>query len=696
MDEVSFSMMGSNQPVNGVLSFFDSSIIFVPDAPLTYGELYTVSFVTRGGSIASRSWTFKVMEDPDAFTVAAVDFQGDQHAVATDAFLELTLTMPIDLSASPSPRVGLEDSQGKEVLSYWYLSSPRTLVIAPAFPLRHEESYTLRFFGDLRSESGKSLTLQEPITFTTAADLSAPQILWTSPYDGSFSAPFDGSIALIFSEPLDPATVTPEVFRLSNADRTQSVPIAIHYNPLGTEVTLVPEAPLAYLTPFQVEVGTGLRDLNGNALAAPYIFSFTSSSDNSDPRVIAVTPGDGATGVTTDTSITIEFSEAIDPASVADNSYLLLDTGSYYGTSVLNRVSVNDRFLTITPTEPLQHEVKYLINLDNNYFQPIRDLSGSSLTGTQRFSFTTQPFSNAINVGMAIDAFTYDGASNTLFAINKANRKLLLIDLSTQTLTKSINLTYRSSDLCYQAVGNRLFLVNDNTTFISEIDLATLTESHPISWDAQRWGDGTTPTPFEIECTDESLLVVDGQWSPVLWKIDLVPPYTPVEQTTVSNVGGITLSADASTLYTWYQYGWSAGSAGSHVRRYDLSQTGYAFVEQSNTGYPQHNRDPLDAPIFYDEQNQRVINKQYVFNALNLNQIFNQFDGNEAVYAVDWSRNRAASKSHIYSLTDYSSLTTLPIVGANGLFFDKDGNLYMIKNSNSKIYYISEADIDRN
>lgn len=690
---VSCSVRGENLPVPGTLTFFESSIIFVPEAPLNYGQLYTVTFLSSDSSFESRSWTFKVRDDPEPFTLGAVDFNSDPAKLGVLPVITVTFTLPLALDSFNPNDISLLDSWDQAVaISSYYDAAARKLSISPVSALEYAQDYSLHFSGRWLSTTGKVLSRQEPITFTTAPDSSAPRILWTSPVAGATAMPYNGQIVVRFSEPLDPATVKATLFAVNYSGWSEAIPFTLSYDQ-NLEVHLIPDAPMAFTANVRVEIAPGLRDRAGNAMTVPYSFTFTTSVDNVAPAVAAITPLDKASNVDPATAITLQFSELIDPDSVAEDLYLFLDNGSYYGLAVPSTVAVNGEFLSIVPKERLLNGTTYKIDLDSDYYKKILDRNGNRLSGGQEFTFTTAPLSTVINVGMAMNAFTYDAGKNLLYGVNNANRKLLVVDLATKALTTSIDLTYRAADLCLHTPSNRLFLVNENSSFITEIDLATNVVTNVISWSANRWGDGTTPTPFEIVCGAEKLYVVDGQWSPALWTINLAPPYATTEQGTVPDVGGLALSANESTLYSWYQYGWSAGSANSHVSRFDLTAGQFVFGEQSSTGYPQHNRDPLNAPIFYDEAGGRVINKQYIFNAHNLSQIINRFNDTDVIYGADFSRGRLASKKRIFSLTDFRTLRTVPIADPDDLFFDKDGNFYMIKNTKSAIYYLPEAEV---
>ena len=60
----------------------------------------------------------------------------------------------------------------------------------------------------------------------------------------------------------------------------------------------------------------------------------------------------------------------------------------------------------------------------------------------------------------------------------------------------------------------------------------------------------------------------------------------------VDEIGGFVFNAAHTEFYTWYQYGLSAGFAGSNVYRYGISGTTVTQIAATEIGYPDFMRDP--------------------------------------------------------------------------------------------------------
>jgi Tol biopolymer transport system component len=105
------------------------------------------------------------------------------------------------------------------------------------------------------------------------------------------------------------------------------------------------------------------------------------TSDTVAPVLVSVTPVDGAVDVDVATSVVATFSEALDPASVADPALTVSDeTGDVAGLVVLDEDT-----LTFTPDGPLSALTSYAVSLD----PMLSDLAGNALGQVGETSFTT-------------------------------------------------------------------------------------------------------------------------------------------------------------------------------------------------------------------------------------------------------------------------------------------------------------------
>lgn len=93
-----------------------------------------------------------------------------------------------------------------------------------------------------------------------------PIVIRTDPPKRRSSVPVNMKVIIVFSEPIDPTSVTPRSIRLIGAGAEVQGTIVLRSE--GTVVELYPSAPLRYATDYTLEIGTDIADLSGDHLAA--------------------------------------------------------------------------------------------------------------------------------------------------------------------------------------------------------------------------------------------------------------------------------------------------------------------------------------------------------------------------------------------------------------------------------------------
>ncbi|HYE09543.1 MAG TPA: hypothetical protein VEF53_05140, partial [Patescibacteria group bacterium] len=287
----------------------------------------------------------------------------------------------------------------------------------------------------------------------------------------------------------------------------------------------------------------------------------------------------------------------------------------------------------------------------------------------------------------------YNKGNNKIYALNKTNRKLIVIDAADKSIEKIISLTNRPEDISVSKDNSMLYIANENSNAITEIRLSDYSITRELEWKGV-----STPSEnrhFHIEYYDNKLFLIDENWAPSLWVLDLKTLKTTdygqnnnsssLAQNKIDNVGDFTINENTGDIYFWQQYGWDAGYAGSDLFRYERTAEGYQKIDNAGFTYADFKRDPQDAPVMLVEDKGWVITKTMVANMNNLKHQYYKFD--EEVYAVDSKGLYAVSKKNVYSLSEFDKLGTLPLQNADFYFFDNAGSLYMVDNKTSTIKY---------
>lgn len=109
-----------------------------------------------------------------------------------------------------------------------------------------------------------------------AADTTPPTVSNVVPADGATGVALDSTVVWTFSEAIQASDVTNANFFVLDAnDSVVAGTLSISSD--RTQVTWTPDANMAALTEHRAVVTTGVRDLAGNALAAPYVTTFTTA-----------------------------------------------------------------------------------------------------------------------------------------------------------------------------------------------------------------------------------------------------------------------------------------------------------------------------------------------------------------------------------------------------------------------------------
>ena len=290
--------------------------------------------------------------------------------------------------------------------------------VAPATSLAANTVYTGTVTGLKSVATGLPLMNPYIWSFTTGstADLTRPRVAASVPATTvpgpTNGVPVNADISAVFSSSLNPATITAASFTVTTA--------APGVNPIGTVRYLVgsrtavfaPATALAANTTYTATVTTVAADLQGNALAgnqAPlpaasnYVWTFTTGAATSSltPMITGEFPGDQATGIADNASISATFNLAMD----MDAAVFTVERSSTPAGPALPGAVTYDPLsntATFTPAGQLSDDTEYTATITG-----AKDLAGQALTsGTvpNPWSFTTGSAvvaSAAINLGSA-------------------------------------------------------------------------------------------------------------------------------------------------------------------------------------------------------------------------------------------------------------------------------------------------------
>lgn len=268
-----------------------------------------------------------------------------------------------------------------------YAAATRIASFAAASDLPGGTNCTATISTAAQDSFGIPLTAAVNWSFTTATppDATPPTVSSTTPLAGASGVAFNTLITTSFSEAMDPPSIDDASFTLACPAGT-AVGGRVSYSADGDIATLTPTANLPPSTLCNATISTAARDAAGNALAAPFNWSFTTgaAADTTAPTVISTLPAAAATAVALNTRVTASFSEPMNPASLNASSVTVACPA---GTAIAGTVSYvgSSNTVRFTPTANLPASTTCSARISTG----ARDAAGNALASAFNWSFTT-------------------------------------------------------------------------------------------------------------------------------------------------------------------------------------------------------------------------------------------------------------------------------------------------------------------
>ncbi len=448
LDQIAL-MAGGALPTTKTLSNGNRTLTVTPATLLTPSTVYTLSlagiFDTSGNAMAAAAVTFTTAPGADlvAPTVLSISLPSGATGVGTNVVLHVLFSEPIDATSIVYGSTVLlrHNATSQAVPATLAVAADRQrLTVTPAASLLGNTAY---FFNtsslrDLAGNGGGSASL----TFTTgpAADVTGPAVNSISPVDGASAVPVNTRVIVSLSEPVSAMTVEGTVQLTPSAAGTLTLSAD------ARRVTFVPSSPLAVSTAYTVTV-SGLRDYTGNPMT-PFSSAFTTralaANDTTAPAVVAISPLNGASGVSVTSPISVTVSEAIVASLVGPASVPIYAVVNGQFVQVAGSYSVDAAGTTITFVPQSAYPGATLIWAYINATSTMTDYAGNLLPFTQR-SFTTAsvadttapvvigvtPVNGAVDVGLnAVVTLTFSESlapatvSNSTFELFAGSERL--------------------------------------------------------------------------------------------------------------------------------------------------------------------------------------------------------------------------------------------------------------------------------
>jgi hypothetical protein len=370
---------------------------FTPAAALAINTSYTATISSAAKSLAGTGlaanyvWTFKTGTPIAGPTVIGTVPRNAATGVPTNQALSAVFSEAMNPSSITGATFTLAGPGGAAVGgTVAYLAAGSIATFTPAADLAPGTVYTATVTTGAQDLQARALASNYVWSFTTGAgpDITRPRVISTIPGNLATGVPTNQAIAATFSEAMNPATLSSSSYTLQGPGGA-AVAGVVTYAAIGGTATFTPAANLAPNSLFTATVTTVATDLAGNALAANYVWTFTTGAgpDTTAPEIVATVPANAASNVPINQAVNAAFSKAMDPLTITTATFGLTGPG---GVAVTGTVAYDavDFIATFTPTAPLAGNSPYMATITAG----VTDLEGNPLgtTGAANpWSFST-------------------------------------------------------------------------------------------------------------------------------------------------------------------------------------------------------------------------------------------------------------------------------------------------------------------
>ena len=379
------------------------------------GQLPTILSPTQMTSIAPFSRSPGVVDvvatnaNGDAFLPAAFTYLAGPNQsinaitptpglinIPRNAPVTVSFTRPVDRATMTTSSFALTQSGTPVAGVFTFEFNDTVVTFTPSATLAASTAYTLSLTQSIKSVDGIPIDGGFLGSFTTgtSSDTTSPSVT-VSPLNGATGIPYNSSVVLSFSEPINPSSVNATTIQVTNNGLRNGT---LTFGGQNTVVIFTPASPFSPGTTVSVLVSGVIRDVAGNRLVGgggvgtDVVTTFTTATtaDLAPPQVLQTNPINGATGINPNTSISVTFNESVNPLTVTTSTFVVSAGGPALAGQLL--FSNFNQVVTFIPAVPFPGLSPVVLTLSPG----IADVAGN---------FTIAPFTSTFLTAQAIDNF---------------------------------------------------------------------------------------------------------------------------------------------------------------------------------------------------------------------------------------------------------------------------------------------------
>ncbi len=211
-------------------------------------------------------------------------------------------------------------------------------------------------------------------------------VVSTSPENGATGVLVGTVVTVVFSEAMDPASVTKTAFFIKSGTGygSDTVSGTVSYNEGDNTATFKPTSLLSQGETYTATVTKDVENAAGTPLGSDYTWSFTTTTAT---FIGSVSPGMNETGVDIEAHVIVSFSNAMNPSTINNTTFYVKAGTGYDLESLAGEVSYNedDKTATFRPTFIFDYYTNYIATITTS----AKDVNGNSMQTDYSWSFTT-------------------------------------------------------------------------------------------------------------------------------------------------------------------------------------------------------------------------------------------------------------------------------------------------------------------
>jgi hypothetical protein len=385
INDTNIQLMDGVTPVDITISLYNfTRAIITPADPLDFSTVYTITVGTGvkdafGNALAAPVTTSFTTDSAVPPAISSIYPADGAAGIVTDVQPCIIFSEVIDSSTLTSTNIKLMQGTSN-ISSTVALYGSKMVIISPQSPLAQNTAYSIVVTTGIKDNSGNALATTSTTGFTTG-DVVLPVVSSQYPANGANGVAVDIQPCVIFSKEMDSSTINSTNILFKNGTTTVRANVALY----GKYTAVIsPMVPLSNGTTYHIVVNTGVKDLDGYAIASSY-GSATSSRFVTITNTLTIQsqyPLDNAVGVPVNFRPCVVFSQPLDATTVNDTNIQLLDGVTPVAITV---ALFDDNSAIITPVTPLDLNTVYSIVVETG----VEDTDGNALSAQVSTDFTT-------------------------------------------------------------------------------------------------------------------------------------------------------------------------------------------------------------------------------------------------------------------------------------------------------------------